>query len=208
MTVTDAGPRRTPTQQRSRDRVARILAVATTRIATSGSDALRMSDVATDAGISIGSLYQYFPDKSAILGMLAENYNAEGRACVARILSDVRKPQNLEPALIATLDGYYTMFLENPVMRDIWSATQADKSLRALDAQDCRAHGDMLAELLLRLAPTSSPSRRVEIASAAYLMMQLIAATVRLAIALPRADGDAAVATFKRLKPWHNLLKS
>jgi AcrR family transcriptional regulator len=36
-----------------------------------------MSEVAELAGISIGSLYQYFPDKSAIIRTLAERYNAE-----------------------------------------------------------------------------------------------------------------------------------
>ncbi len=56
-----AAPRRTPTQHRSRDRVERILAVATRLIGGKGSDQVRMSEIAALADISIGSLYQVLP---------------------------------------------------------------------------------------------------------------------------------------------------
>lgn len=199
--------RKAPTQQRSRARVDRMLEVAVARIALHGSDALRMSDVAADAGVSIGSLYQYFPDKGALVRTLAERYNAEGRACVLAILAGVQNARDLDHALLATLDGYYAMFRQEPAMLAIWSATQADKALLDLDAQDGRAHGAMLAELLLRLAPKASKARRAEIAGEAYLTMHLIAATVRLAVTLDRTAGDALINTFKRLRPWGKLLK-
>ena len=66
--------RRTPTQQRSRERQERILAVATQLIASKGSDSLKMSEIAERSEISIGSLYQYFPDKSSVIRTLAERY--------------------------------------------------------------------------------------------------------------------------------------
>ncbi|TKB29290.1 MAG: helix-turn-helix transcriptional regulator, partial [Mesorhizobium sp.] len=53
-----AMPRRAPTQQRSRERVERMLAAAAALIAEQGSDAMRMGEVAERAGVSIGSLYQ------------------------------------------------------------------------------------------------------------------------------------------------------
>src|SRR6187200_3383987 len=80
---------RMPTQQRSRERVERMLAAATALIAEQGSDALRMSEVAERAGVSIGSLYQFFPDKSAIVGTLVERYNEAGRRCIADGMADV-----------------------------------------------------------------------------------------------------------------------
>ena len=49
--------RRNPTQQRSRDRQERILAMATQLIADKGSDQLKMSEIAERSEISIGSLY-------------------------------------------------------------------------------------------------------------------------------------------------------
>ena len=65
--------RRMPSQQRSRERVERMLNCAAGLIADQGSDAMKMSEVARLADISIGSLYQYFPDKSAIIRALAEH---------------------------------------------------------------------------------------------------------------------------------------
>lgn len=196
--------RRQPTQARAKERVERILGIAQARIAQSGSDALRMSDISSEAGISIGSLYQYFPDKASIIATLAERYNAEGRACVADIFARVTKLGDLEAALIATLDGYYRMFCEEPAMRDIWSATLADKALQEIDAADCRAHGAQLADLLHRLR--ASKRQREEIDRAAFLTMQLIAAIVRAAIAQPRNAGDALIATAKKLRPWAGLI--
>ncbi|MDY0871669.1 TetR/AcrR family transcriptional regulator [Dongia rigui] len=201
--MTTAG-RRQPTQARAKERVELILSIAQARIAASGSDALRMSDIAAEAGISIGSLYQYFPDKAAIIGTLAERYNAEGQACVAAIFAGVTEPAHLEAALVATLDGYYRMFCAEPVMRDIWSATLADKALQEIDAADCRAHGEQLADLLHRLK--SAKRQRDERDRAAFLTMQLIAAIVRAAIAQPRQEGDALIETAKRLRPWAGLV--
>ncbi len=61
----------TPTQQRSRERFERILASAAEVMAEKGSEAFRMSDIVERTGIAFGSLYQYFPDKSALIGTLA-----------------------------------------------------------------------------------------------------------------------------------------
>ena len=43
-------------------------------MAEKGSEAFRMSDVVERSGVPFGSLYQYFPDKTAIIGTLAERY--------------------------------------------------------------------------------------------------------------------------------------
>ncbi|HET6224185.1 MAG TPA: helix-turn-helix domain-containing protein, partial [Dongiaceae bacterium] len=56
-----------PTQQRSRERLEKILACAAELMAEKGSEAFRMSDVVERSGVPFGSLYQYFPDKAAII---------------------------------------------------------------------------------------------------------------------------------------------
>ena len=86
-----ASPRRAPSQQRSRERVERMLAAASALIAEQGSDAVRMGEVAERAGVSIGSLYQFFPDKRAIIWALAERYTTEGQACISAALAGVRE---------------------------------------------------------------------------------------------------------------------
>ena len=84
--------RRQPSQQRSRERHDRILAAAKSLIAGKGSDRVKMSEVAALAQMSIGSLYQYFPDKGAIVRTLAERYSAESRACIEQALAAGARP--------------------------------------------------------------------------------------------------------------------
>ncbi len=189
-------PGRVPIQRRSRERVEQLLAAAVSLIAERGSDAMRMSDVAELAGVSIGSLYQYFPDKAAIIRTLAERYNAQGLACIEAELAGVRDAAGLRFAFGRLVDTYYGIFLAEPVMRDIWSGTQADKALVDIDIANSRANGAVLAEVLARLDPSAS---RAALAVSAFLVMQLGEATMRLAISVPRSEGDALVDSYKRM---------
>src|SRR5258708_12006795 len=122
-----------PTQQRSRERFERILECAAEIMAEKGSEGFRMSDIVERTGVAFGSLYQYFPDKTAIIGTLAERYNAVGRDCVRRDLATVKSARDLHPALCRIVDSYYQMFNDEPVMRDIRQATPADRPLQNLN---------------------------------------------------------------------------
>src|SRR4029453_10573806 len=71
---TEAAPRR---QARGLLRIGRILDAAGEVLATEGSEGLTMNEVARRAGISPGSLYQYFSDRQQLLTTLAERYAAQ-----------------------------------------------------------------------------------------------------------------------------------
>ncbi|RWI25117.1 MAG: TetR/AcrR family transcriptional regulator [Mesorhizobium sp.] len=191
-----AMPRRAPTQQRSRERVERMLAAAAALIAEQGSDAMRMGEVAERAGVSIGSLYQFFPDKRAIVWALAERYTAESQACISAALKDVSDAEGLKRAFSELVDIYYGMFLAEPVMRDIWSGTQADKALRELELADSRANARFLVAVLKRLRPGTDT---VAMETAALLVWQMGEAVMRLAISVDREEGDRLVAAYKRM---------
>jgi AcrR family transcriptional regulator len=188
--------RRTPQQQRSRERVERILLSAKGLIERSGSDAMKMGELAEQAGISIGSLYQYFPDKAAVIAALAERYNEEGRACIRDGLAGVSDAPGLRRAFGDLIDIYYGLFLAEPVMRDIWSGTQADKSLQQIDLLDSRENGVLVSAVLERIYPDAD---RAILASRAMLVMHLGNATMRLAISVSREEGDAFVENYKHM---------
>lgn len=188
--------RKEPTQQRSRERVERMLAAARDLIAERGSDAMKIGEVAERAGVSIGSLYQFFPDKSAIIRALAERFTAENRACIDAELADVSSEQDLLAAFARLVDAYYAICLAQPVMRDIWSSTQVDNTLRELELADSRASTEALASVWRRLRPERDPA---ELTSAAFLIWQLGEATMRLAISVDRAEGDRLVEIYKRM---------
>ncbi len=187
-----------PAQKRSRERFERILACAEEVLAEKGSDAFRMSDIVERAGVPFGSLYQYFPDKTALIGTIALRYNAVGRACVAKELQAVKSAEHLYPALCRIADGYYRMFIDNPVMRDIWTATQADRALQKLDEEDCAYLSGLLDGALRTVAPDVSRTARADFAQ---LTMTLVAAAVRHAIVLDAKEAKRILALFKRLLP-------
>lgn len=66
--------RRTPQQERSQQRVEKILQVASDLIRSEGYEGLSTSVIAEQAGVSVGSLYQFFANKEAILQALAQRY--------------------------------------------------------------------------------------------------------------------------------------
>jgi AcrR family transcriptional regulator len=191
-----ATPRRSPSQQRSRERVERMLSAASALIAEQGSDAMRMGEVAERAGVSIGSLYQFFPDKRAIVWALAERYTAESQACISAALKDVEDAEGFKCAFSELVDIYYQLFLAEPVIRDVWSGTQADKALRALELADSRANADFLVAVLKRVRSDADP---VELETTAFLVWQMGEAAVRLAISVDREEGDRLVAAYKRM---------
>jgi AcrR family transcriptional regulator len=187
-----------PTQQRSRERFEQILACASEVMAEKGSEAFRMSDIVERTGVAFGSLYQYFPDKTAIIGTLAERYNAIGRDCVGRDLAAVKSAADLYPALCRIVDSYYRMFMDEPAMRDIWQATQADRALQKLDEEDGAYLAGLLSDTVRRVVPGA---QGLAVDAFAQLVMTLIAATVRHAITLPPNDARRSIALFKRMLP-------
>ncbi len=188
--------RRMPSQRRSRERVERILQAASDIIADRGSDGLKMSEVAALAEISIGSLYQYFPDKSAIIRTLAERTNAECRHCIEEGLAGAANLEELCQAFARLFDEYYEIFLAEPVIRDIRSGAQADKALRDIELEDSRINGRLLADAVKRVSPETDAET---LATTAFLIMHMGEATMRLAISLPRAEGDQVVEAYKRM---------
>ncbi|UXU85645.1 TetR family transcriptional regulator [Burkholderia sp. S-53] len=193
-----ARARLVPTQQRSRERFERILACASEVMIEKGCDAFRMSDIVERTGISFGSLYQYFPDKAAVIGTLAERYNAVGHDCVRRDLAAMKTLDDLHDTLARITDSYYRMFVDEPLMRDIWRATQADRALQALDRADGEFLAGLFADALGEVAPDTTRAQR---SAFAELMMIQIAAAVRHAITLPPKAARQILAMFKRMLP-------
>ncbi|MFC0429298.1 TetR/AcrR family transcriptional regulator [Kutzneria buriramensis] len=68
---TDVGPlRRKPVQQRSAQRVERMLEACASLIEELGYDGVTTTLIAERAGVAVGSLYQFFPDKRAVVQAL------------------------------------------------------------------------------------------------------------------------------------------
>ena len=68
--------RKTPRQKRSADTVAVIVEAAARILERNGFEGFNTNAIAEKAGVSIGSLYQYFPGKNALLSAIIERETA------------------------------------------------------------------------------------------------------------------------------------
>ncbi|HVW25020.1 MAG TPA: TetR family transcriptional regulator [Polyangiaceae bacterium] len=151
-------PRKTPKQERSARLVAAILEAAIRVLKRDGAAAFTTVAVAERAGVSVGSLYQYFPNKEAILFRLQrEEWEATGRL-LDGILGDARfdAAKRLRRAMVAF---FRTEFDEAPLRRALGDAAPLYRD--APEAREHRRRGlPVLGALVAEVAPALSPRQR------------------------------------------------
>src|SRR5687768_14649072 len=84
-------PRKRPRQARSKATVDTILEATTRVLVKQGFDNLSTNAVAAAAGVSIGSLYQYFPNKEALVSALIDRHVEEMNTAILAELTRVAK---------------------------------------------------------------------------------------------------------------------
>jgi AcrR family transcriptional regulator len=84
------GPRKKPRQRRSRETVA-VLLEAAAQVFTREGFAATTNRIAERAGVSIGTLYQYFPNKESLLYALAERHVAEAGSRLSEVFDRLRR---------------------------------------------------------------------------------------------------------------------
>jgi AcrR family transcriptional regulator len=81
-------PRKSASQERSRLTVNAILEAAARILVREGFDKASTNHIAEVAGVSVGSLYQYFPGKEAIVAALIDRHNEEVMQAVQSELAE------------------------------------------------------------------------------------------------------------------------
>jgi AcrR family transcriptional regulator len=103
-------PRRRPSQERSRDRVERILDATAALLVDTPADKITTAAIAEKAGVPIGSVYQYFPNKLAVLADLARRVMEEVDLKTASLITEdfgvLPWDQAIDGAIDATMQGY------------------------------------------------------------------------------------------------------
>ena len=83
-------PRKAPSQERSRRMVEWILDATARVLSERDSAEMTTNLVATVAGVSVGSIYQYFPDKKALIAALHARHSRQMHDVVTAVLSENR----------------------------------------------------------------------------------------------------------------------
>jgi AcrR family transcriptional regulator len=113
-------PRKRPQQDRSRVTVEAILEATTHILTEEGYEKANTNRIAERAGVSIGSLYQYFPNKGSLMAALAEQHSNEIAALVESKLSDVAHAP-LEVSIPELVKAIIAVHAINPHLHQVLS---------------------------------------------------------------------------------------
>jgi AcrR family transcriptional regulator len=180
-------PRKVPRQSRSRVTVDAIVAAAAQVFASEGFDRGAVGQVAKVAGVSVGSLYQYFPTKDALIAAVRERASAQiVDELEPRMIALARAPLRDGAALLAALliDTYQT---HAQLLRALKDAPQAGEpaSTRAFIAR-------LLLGLRFYLEAHRKEIRPVDLELASTILVAAVDGAIRAAFAQPAAPAELA----------------
>jgi len=138
-------PRRRPSQERSRDRVERILDATAKLLGDTPVDKVTTAAIAETAGVPIGSVYQYFPNKLAVLAELArrvmEQVDLKTASLIAEDFGILPWDQAIDRAIDATMEG----FAEQPGYLQLLLSIRPTPEFRAITDESNDRVAAMLA---------------------------------------------------------------
>ncbi|MBT2419326.1 TetR family transcriptional regulator [Streptomyces sp. ISL-22] len=145
--------RRTPQQARSKARLARVLQAAERVLVEEGVQALTTTRVAAEAGVSVGSLYQYLPDRDAIVDALAAGYFARLEGAMDDLVHAAADERWKDPVGVL-IDAYAAIYRTEHGFRALWFGSGLTEQTRAADREHKRRMADGIRRILLALGIT------------------------------------------------------
>jgi AcrR family transcriptional regulator len=187
-----ARPRRR--QARGERRIAQLLEAAAAVFCRTGYTAASTNAIAREAGVSPGTLYQFFPNKEAIAVGLSDQLLRQWRETHGQALAPENTRLPLNAMLDATLDPLIAFNLENPAFAVLMNGTdtpgQITEEISAL-------HGAVLTrveEIVAGYLPDAPPD---ELTRTATMVACLFKAGLHLIMSHEGAARDAYIAELK-----------
>ena len=179
--------RKRPQQARSEGLVAAILEAAVQVLTTEGAQRFTTARVAERAGVAVGSLYQYFPNKAAILFRLqSDEWQRTGRQMHAILADTTRTPAD-------RLRDLATTFLRSECEEAAIRCALDDAAPLYRDVPEARAARawihDTLAAFMREALPDADDARRALIGE---LILRTLKSVGQDYSETPRSDAEIA----------------
>ncbi|MFO0608454.1 MAG: TetR/AcrR family transcriptional regulator [Polyangiales bacterium] len=185
-------PRKQAKQERSRSTIDVLLEATARVVSQAGLDRATTNRIAEVAGVSVGSLYQYFPGKESLLAALIEREARRDLAAMRAVMADCAGLP-LPQAIGRSLGGLVERHARDPALYR-WMLTYVPAlgqhpKVRAVAAEGRATLRDVLADRRGELAPGVEP------AMAAMILGSAVEAAVHAAVfERPEALGDGTLA--------------
>lgn len=175
--------RNVPRQSRSQQTLDLVLDTAAELFVSVGYENATTNAIAEKAGISIGTLYRYFPDKDAVLRALADRYQQQSRNLFKTVFVQDARYLPLEVLLDRLIDPFLDMYCKYPVYAHILLGADVSADIAAASRG---MEAEMIAEMadfIHLLAPHLKKKR-------AHLVATVGKAVVKMLISLVTASQD------------------
>jgi AcrR family transcriptional regulator len=186
----DLSLRNAPLQARSRARLGRVLDAAEEVLERDGADGFSTTAVARRAGVSVGAVYRFFPDKQAIAEALAIRYWSD----FADLVAGVAEADALEPVAdpaAAVLGVLAAGFRARPGFLALWYGGLRTEQVRDRTRDARQAIATSIEQILAVHWPAARPEAR-----AVTAQMVVLSGDGLLREAFRRdPDGDEALLT-------------
>jgi AcrR family transcriptional regulator len=192
-----AGMRRKPRQARSQERVNRILDVAEELFIADGYTATTTNAIAARATVPIGSLYQFFPDKSAILQALALRYNSLLRQRLIELDAVELGTLPMAAYVDRIIDTTNQFFTDCPGYHAIF--IEAQSALPELEEIEETADAQLIQDLAASLTKRNASLEPADYDAIAFVIVKAIGTLLWLSLSQPPIFRQRLVAETKRL---------
>lgn len=190
------GMRRKPQQARSQERVNRILDVAEHLFASQGYAATTTNAIATHAEVPIGSLYQFFPDKAAILKAMALRYAEKLHQELAVVDEAELAALSLADYVNHLIDTTDHFFSKNPTYHAIFMEVQG--TIRELTEIDEATDAQLIQDLASSLARRDASLEPADYEAIAFVLVKAIGTLLWLSLSQEQTFRQRLVEETKR----------
>ncbi|MFG2787114.1 TetR/AcrR family transcriptional regulator [Streptomyces sp. NPDC048419] len=183
-------------QARGERRIVQLLEAAASVFCTTGYTAASTNAIAREAGVSPGTLYQFFPNKEAIAIELGDRLMHEMREAYGEALAPVDPATPLEQAVGAAVDRFIAFNCDHPVFFALMHGP--DIPGRIAEEHDA-LHATLISrveDLLLSLLPDARPA---DVTRTAHVCLGMYKAGLELVLAHEGAERDAYIEEIKKV---------
>lgn len=187
--------RRVPVQERSQKRVERILDAAAQVFSKAGYEGATMEAIAEAAETSIGSIYQFFPNKLAVYTALARRYHDAFRTFFDALVDGPLMERPWAEVLDAAIDAVAYFHENDAGFRAVWVGLHLTEQFLAEGEALNRELGKRVETILARKLPKLPARKRPLVA---MMMVEVMTAMIILSARRP-GEGKGLMAETKVL---------
>lgn len=187
--------RRIPQQDRGQRRIERILEAAAEVISEVGVDAATTNAIAARAETSVGSLYQFFPNKDAIVRALASRYRAAMQAAMEQAMPAERRQLPLAEMVERVVTPLARFHERHPAYRHIYAVAVGAGATPGGEEALQSATLERIVGIIAVGSPRLSAEDRL---LAAHVCQEMVHSVLNLAATMPPAMRPGLVREAKR----------